>query len=141
MKTETVESRAVTIAAKVLQAAGVCRYDDFNKCRRVYVDETVCDKCIRSWLIAKAKSELKKENVKKTVTVPPLRACPLCGGKATINVLYSDGLYYAQARCESCHAISSVCENKGRINAVRAAALRWNKYVVKDGVGYENWID
>ncbi len=126
MKTETVESRAVTIAAKVLQAAGVCRYDDFNKCRRVYVNETVCDKCIRSWLIAKAKDELKKENVKKTVTVPPLRACPLCGGKATIDVLYSDGLYYAQGRCENCQAIGYSRENKGKINACRAATIQWN---------------
>ena len=132
MKTETVESMAVTIAAKVLQAAGVCRYDDFNKCRRVYVNETVCDKCIRSWLIAKAKSEIKNANVKKTVTVPPLRACPLCGGKATIDELYSDGLYYAQGRCENCHAIGKSRENKGRINAVRAAAIQWNK----NDVGY-----
>ena len=126
MKTETVESRALTIAAKVLQAAGVCRYDDFNKCRRLYVDETVCDKCIRSWLITKAKNELKKENVKKTVTVPLLRACPLCGGEATIDELYSDGLYYAQGRCGYCHAIGKSRENKGRINAIRAAAIQWN---------------
>ena len=79
-----------------------------------------------------------KEQPKKSIEVPPLRACPFCGGKATIDVQYSDGLYYAQARCESCHAISSVRENKGRINAVRAAALRWNKYIIKDGVSYEN---
>ena len=79
-----------------------------------------------------------KEQPKKSIEVPPLRACPLCGGKATINVLYSDGLYYAQGRCENCHAISNCRENKGRINAIRAAALRWNKYIVKDGVSYEN---
>ena len=78
---------------------------------------------------------------RKSIEVPPLRVCPFCGGKATIDVQYSDGLYYAQARCESCHAISNVRENKGRINAVRAAALRWNKYIVKDGVSYKNRVD
>lgn len=36
MKTETVEARAVKIAAKIMQADGLCRYDDVDKCRRVY---------------------------------------------------------------------------------------------------------
>ena len=58
---ETTEARAVTIAAKIMQAAGLCRYDDAYKCRRIHVDERVCEKCIRSWLIAKAKKELSKE--------------------------------------------------------------------------------
>lgn len=58
---ETVESRAVTIAAKILQAAGVCKYDDISKCRRTYVDEQICEKCIRSWLVSKARKELKAE--------------------------------------------------------------------------------
>lgn len=35
MKTETVEARAVKIAAKIMQADGLCRYDDVDKCRRV----------------------------------------------------------------------------------------------------------
>lgn len=48
---ETVEARAVKIAAKIMQAAGLCRYDSVSKCRRVYVDESTCDKCIRSWLL------------------------------------------------------------------------------------------
>ena len=77
-----------------------------------------------------------KEKTKKTIEVPPLRACPLCGGKATIDELYSDGVYYAQGRCENCHAIGKSRENKGRINAVRAAAIQWNK----NDVGYpDNW--
>ena len=58
---ETIEARAVKIAAKVMQAAGLCRYDSVEKCRRVHVDETVCDRCIKSWLLSKARSELRKE--------------------------------------------------------------------------------
>ena len=58
---DTTEARAVKIAAKVLQAAGVCRYDTVAKCRRVYVDDTTCEKCIRAWLLSKARQELKKE--------------------------------------------------------------------------------
>lgn len=54
---ESIESRALTIAARIMQAAGLCRYDTPLKCRRLYVDETTCDKCIRHWLMAKAKKE------------------------------------------------------------------------------------
>ena len=55
---ETVESRALTIAAKVLQSAGACRYDDFSKCHKVHIGEKTCNKCIRSWLLSKARKEL-----------------------------------------------------------------------------------
>lgn len=58
---ETTEARAVKIAAKVMQAAGLCRYDTVEKCRRVHVDEATCDKCIRAWLLSKARQELRKE--------------------------------------------------------------------------------
>ena len=58
---ETVEARAVKIAAVVMQAAGVCRYESVTQCRRVFVDEQVCEKCIRAWLLGKARQELKKE--------------------------------------------------------------------------------
>ena len=61
MMKETVEKRAVKIAAKVMQSAGLCRYDTPRKCHRLYVDETTCDKCIEAWLISKARKELKKE--------------------------------------------------------------------------------
>lgn len=44
-----------------MQADGLCRYDSVEKCRRVYVDEATCERCIRAWLISKAKKELKKE--------------------------------------------------------------------------------
>lgn len=55
---ETVESRAVKIAARTMQAAGLCRYDRPDKCKRVRVDEKTCDKCIREWLLSKARKEL-----------------------------------------------------------------------------------
>lgn len=57
---ETIERRAVKIAARIMQAAGLCRYDSLEKCHRIYVDEKTCDKCIESWLLAKAKKELKE---------------------------------------------------------------------------------
>ena len=59
---ETVEARAVKVAAKVMRAAGLCRFDTITKCRRLYVDETSSDACIRSWLLAKARKELKGES-------------------------------------------------------------------------------
>lgn len=55
MKTETVEARAVKIAAKIMQADGLCRYDDVDKCRRVYATKETCERCIHSWLLTKAK--------------------------------------------------------------------------------------
>lgn len=58
---ETVEGRAVTIAAKVMVAAGLCRHDTPLKCKKFAVDDAVCDKCIRRWLISKAKKELGEE--------------------------------------------------------------------------------
>lgn len=62
---DTVEGRAVKIAAKIMQAAGLCRYDDVAKCRRICVDEKTCDECIRRWLLTKARKELEKEARKK----------------------------------------------------------------------------
>ena len=41
---DTVDSRAVKIAAKVMQAAGLCRYESAASCRRTYVDERTCEK-------------------------------------------------------------------------------------------------
>lgn len=58
---DTTEARAVKIAAKIMQAAGLCRYESVAQCRRVFVDEQVCEKCIRAWLLSKARQELKKE--------------------------------------------------------------------------------
>lgn len=61
MKTETVEVRAVKIAAKIMQADGLCRYDDVDECRRGYVTKETCERCICSWLLTKAKVELIRE--------------------------------------------------------------------------------
>lgn len=58
---ETVDARAVKIAAKIMQAAGLCRYDTPAKCRRISVDEAICDKCMRTWLRSKDRRELKEE--------------------------------------------------------------------------------
>lgn len=58
---ETAETRAVKIAAKIMQAAGLCRYDSRKKCRKVCIDEETCDKCIEEWLLEKAHKELKAE--------------------------------------------------------------------------------
>ena len=46
MKKDTVESRALKIAAM---------------CKKLYVDDKICEKCIRSWLLSKAHKKLKKE--------------------------------------------------------------------------------
>lgn len=63
---DTVEARAVKIAAKVMQAAGLCRYESATSCRRIYTDEVTCDKCIRSWLLSKSRKELKDEEKEAT---------------------------------------------------------------------------
>ena len=65
MKKESVEQRAVKIAARIMQADGLCRYDTPMKCHRVYVCESTCEKCIRSWLLSKARAELKKRGGEK----------------------------------------------------------------------------
>ena len=44
---ETAEARAVKIAAKIMQAAGLCRHESPMQCRRVYTDDKTCEKCIR----------------------------------------------------------------------------------------------
>lgn len=57
----TVERRAVRIAAVVMQAAGLCRYESYQDCRRVWPpEEEDCVKCIERWLLSKARRELAK---------------------------------------------------------------------------------
>jgi ribonuclease HI len=58
---QTEDARALKIAADIMQAAGLCRYDSPLKCRRLYTDSKTCSKCIKQWLITKARKELKKE--------------------------------------------------------------------------------
>lgn len=53
--------RAVHIAAVIMQAAGLCRYDTYEKCRRFDPTDDDCVKCIEKWLLAKACRELKGE--------------------------------------------------------------------------------
>lgn len=58
---ETAETRAVKIAARIMQAAGLCRYDSREKCRKVCIDEKTRDWCIERWLLEKARKELRAE--------------------------------------------------------------------------------
>lgn len=59
--TETEARRAVHIAAVVMQAAGLCRYDTYAKCRRFDQTDDACVDCIEKWLLAKARREIRKE--------------------------------------------------------------------------------
>ena len=58
---DTIEARAVKIAARIMVADGLCRYESTDQCRRVWHSEQGCEKCIRSWLLSKARSELRRE--------------------------------------------------------------------------------
>ena len=53
---EAILAAAVQIAAKTMQAAGLCRYNNPVKdCEKEYPpDREVCDRCIEGWLMAKA---------------------------------------------------------------------------------------
>ena len=64
-KAKTIEGRAVEIAAVVMQAAGLCRYDSVDKCRRVFPDESTCERCIKNWLLSKARAELSQNGGEK----------------------------------------------------------------------------
>lgn len=61
MPKETVEARAVKIAARVMTEAGLCKHETPTACKRYWVDEETCDMCMRAWLMAKARKELAKE--------------------------------------------------------------------------------
>lgn len=57
-----VARRAVKIAARVMNADGLCRYDTVDKCRKVWPPaDATCEKCIEKWLLAKARKELKHD--------------------------------------------------------------------------------
>ena len=52
--------RAVKIAARVINADGLCIYDTAGKCRKTWPpDEATCEKCIENWLLRKARKELR----------------------------------------------------------------------------------
>lgn len=57
-KAKTVEGRALEIAATIMQAAGLCRYDSVDKCHRLFPSEEACERCIKTWLLTKARKEL-----------------------------------------------------------------------------------
>ena len=63
IKKDTPETRAVKIAAHIMQENGICRYDDIAKCRRSLglVTGVVCEKCLAGYLISCARRELGKE--------------------------------------------------------------------------------
>ena len=58
-KEETAEAAALKIAAEIMVAAGMCQHESTTMCKRLYVDEDVCEKCIRMWLIRKGRERLK----------------------------------------------------------------------------------
>lgn len=82
-KLESVESRAVHIAAVVMQAGGMCRYDTVEKCHRLYPDDTACVKCIERWLLSKARRELR--NGRDTYKVADLSPVGLDSGLTDKN--------------------------------------------------------
>ena len=58
---DTEDLRALKIAARIMQAAGLCRYESVESCHRIFADDKTCEECIRSWLLSKARKELKEE--------------------------------------------------------------------------------
>ena len=52
--------KALHIAAVIMQADGLCRYDTADKCPKVWPpDEAACVKCIKNWLLARARKEMR----------------------------------------------------------------------------------
>ena len=60
-KKETIESRAVKIAAQKMAENGLCRYNSVSECSKIFTCEKFCRDCIERWLISKARKELKRE--------------------------------------------------------------------------------
>ena len=59
---ETEEHRALVIAAWLMQEMGCCKYEHGSRqCRRTYLTDDVCRRCIKDWLMTKARYELKRE--------------------------------------------------------------------------------
>lgn len=56
--------QAVRIAARIIQLVGLCRYESREQCRRVHKNVLVCERCIRSWLLSKARKELREHERK-----------------------------------------------------------------------------
>lgn len=63
--TEAEAKRGLHIAAVIMQAAGLCRYDSPTQCRRFYPPtDGDCVDCIEKWLLAKARREIKREEAR-----------------------------------------------------------------------------
>lgn len=59
---DKINDRAVKIAAKIMQQAGMCRYGSASKCRKVYPPSTAdCAGCIKRFLLGMAKKQLERE--------------------------------------------------------------------------------
>ena len=57
---ESTESRALTIAASLMERAGLCTRTP-QTCRKLFADRETCQECIRQFLIKKAMRELEAE--------------------------------------------------------------------------------
>lgn len=55
---ESVESRAVKIAAEIMVRNGICRHESATECSRLFADDKACGKCLEKWLLGKARKEL-----------------------------------------------------------------------------------
>ena len=56
-----IESRALDIAAFIMAASGMCKYEMPGRCKRQSANNDICGACIKSWLIFKAKQGLRME--------------------------------------------------------------------------------
>ena len=65
---ESEERRAVHIAAVVMDAAGLCLYEDKDLCPLEPARET-CTACIEKWLLQKAAEELRGECIARKLEV------------------------------------------------------------------------
>ena len=55
MNQAEVDARALTIAAAIMAAAGLCRHEAPDKCKHQYPNNEICAKCIKAWIKNKAK--------------------------------------------------------------------------------------
>lgn len=83
---ESIEHRALKIAAKIMVAAELCRYNDRGECHLYCQGVADCDKCVEQWLRNKARKELFEEITEGTASrTSPL--CPYCGAQMTLVCL------------------------------------------------------
>ena len=74
---ENLELLALEVAARVMEAAGLCRHESRDLCRRKLITKPVCEKCLAEWCLNRAKkieSGIRNEELKGS---PRSRA--LCG--------------------------------------------------------------